>query len=195
VKFLVLSNRYFKFSILYTVIYFETSENFPVPAQPKLRYEFLKFLSTPKLGTWKLRSKFMTRSFGCWFRIESMKKLILVSARLVELWNFVLLFWAVGLEPRIFGLKVDHSDQWTKQPTDMREKISNLNDASWHVMYWTIPEKFRWKKTKFRIKFIIFSNNETSGFLRLSRKFRGFQPKLPLNNWKFRLIFQNGMHG
>jgi hypothetical protein len=49
------------------------------------------------------------------------------------------------------------------------------------------------KKTKFRIKFIIFDTNETSGFLRLTRMFRGFQPKLPLNNWKFRLIFQNGM--
>jgi hypothetical protein len=30
----------------------------------------------------------------------------------------------VGFEPRILGLKVDARDQWTKRPTDLREKKS-----------------------------------------------------------------------
>jgi hypothetical protein len=36
----------------------------------------------------------------------------------------------VGLEPWIFGLQVGAGDQWTKRPTVMREKISNLDDVT-----------------------------------------------------------------
>jgi hypothetical protein len=53
-----------------------------------------------------------TRSFGCCFRIESVKKLILISDRLVELKFFVLLFWPIwDFNPRVFGLKVNNGDQ------------------------------------------------------------------------------------
>jgi hypothetical protein len=58
------------------------------------------------------------------FRIESVKNLILISDRLVEFGFFVLLFWAVwGLNPGLFGLKLNNGDQQTKQPTDLSEKM------------------------------------------------------------------------
>jgi hypothetical protein len=155
----------------------ETSENSPVSAQPKLWYEFRKFLSNPKFRSLKITCKIHDPKFRMlipnWIR-EKVDSGFCSPGR--ELW---------------FGLKVGAGDQWTKRPTDWREKISNLDDVRWHIIYWTTPEIIRWKKTKFRIKFIIFSKNETSGFLRLTRTSRGIQPKLPLNNWKFRLIFQN----
>jgi hypothetical protein len=59
------------------------------------------------------------------------KNLILISDRLVELSFFVLLFWPVwGLNPGLFGLKVNNRDQRTKWPTDMSEKMQNLVDVS-----------------------------------------------------------------
>jgi hypothetical protein len=44
------------------------------------------------------------------------KKIITISDRLVGFWFFVLLFWPVwGLNPGLFGLKVNNGDQWTKR--------------------------------------------------------------------------------
>jgi hypothetical protein len=52
------------------------------------------------------------------------KNLILISDRLVEFGFFVLLFWPVwGLNPGLFGLKVNSIYQQTKRPTDLSEKM------------------------------------------------------------------------
>jgi hypothetical protein len=94
--------------LIFTVIHFRPKlrKILRFPLNRNFGLSFGSFCQTRSFGPWKSRAKFMTRSFGCWFRIESVKKLILFSARLVELWIFFRLFWAVvGLNPGSFGSK------------------------------------------------------------------------------------------
>jgi hypothetical protein len=52
------------------------------------------------------------------------KNLILISDRLVEFGFFVLVFWPIwGLNPGLFGVKVNNGDQQTKRPTDLSKKM------------------------------------------------------------------------
>jgi hypothetical protein len=73
-------------------------------------------------------------------------------------------------------------------------KNLKLDDVRWHVII-KKHQKIPLKKTKFQIKFKILNKNETSGFLSLTRMFRGFQTKFPLNNWKFRRFFRTECFG
>jgi hypothetical protein len=92
----------------------------------------------------------MTRSFGrwficfgCWFRIESVKMLILVSARLVELLNFVLLFWAVcGSNLRFLGSKSMPETNELSGQLNWGKKISNLDDVKWQMTWQQHPKNF-----------------------------------------------------
>ena len=173
----------------YTVIHFcpKLRENLRIPLNRNFGMNFGSFFSNSKFRYLKIPRKIVDPKFRVlipdWIR-EKVDSDFCSPGRTLEFWPSFLS--CLGLEPRIFGFKVDAWARWTKRPTDLREKKSNLDDVRWHVIQWLTSERFRWKKTKFRIKFINFRNNETSGLLRVTRKFRGFQPKLPLNNRKFR---------
>jgi hypothetical protein len=107
----------------------ETSRISPVSAKPKHREGFRIFFVKHEVSVSQNYVKILARSFGCWFRIKSVKKLILISDHLIETWYFVLLFWPVwGLNPELFGLKVNN-EEWTKRPTDLNEKMQNLGDV------------------------------------------------------------------
>jgi hypothetical protein len=100
---------------------------------------YTKHGANPEVSVSENHAQILAPSFGCWFWIESVKKLILISDRLVELRFFVLLFWPIwGLNPRLFRLKVNNGDQYTKWPTDLSGKMPNLDVSV--IGTWTTTE-------------------------------------------------------
>jgi hypothetical protein len=177
---------------MHTVIYFRPKlrEFLRFPPNRNFGRDFVCFLKNPKFRSLKITRKIQSRSFGCWFRIESVKNLILINDRLVELWFFVLFLPCLGLELRTFWAQ---SQQ--RRPTDQAANwFERKNvDLMWYVTQWSLVSA--WNRpmeiTKFRIRFINFTKNETSGVMSMNRMYRWFHQKFQLNYRMFRFSERN----
>jgi hypothetical protein len=78
------------------------------PLNRNFRRDFVCFfLQNPKFRSLKITHKIQARSFGCWFRIQSVKNLTLISDSLVEFESFVLHWKNETVESTHWRRKID----------------------------------------------------------------------------------------